>query len=541
MSAETPLLPARMLNEYTYCRRLFALEWLHGEWADNRDTVDGKRVHRRVDVESKADVDEPGPTRQLWLSDDELRLTAKLDLVESADGEAIPVDYKRGKPREDGQAWMPERVQVCAQGLLLRAHGYRCERGYLWFAEARRRVEVVLDDELVEQTLAYRDAALDLAETGALPPPLLDSPRCPRCSLVGICLPDETNLLRRRSAQVRPIAPARQRGGAVHVQFPGGSVGKRGAELSIRDRGKEVGRVRIQDTTTLAVYGNVSVSAQALSALAERGVPVGYHSYGGWFQGLFTPPGGHGVPARVEQHRAASDEERKRSLAAGFVRGKIRNCRVLLRRNGEGVDAATLKELKRLADKAPAAPNVESLRGVEGAAARLYFAHFDSMLHTDEVAFAFDGRNRRPPRDPVNAVLSLGYSMLARECTAALWRVGLDPYVGFLHELRPGRPALALDLMEEFRPVVADSVAIRAFNTGELDPDDFVIRSAGVNLSTPGRKRFLGAFERRLEQELSHPEFGIRMSYRRIIEVQARLLARTLLGELDTYPALSVR
>jgi CRISPR-associated protein Cas1 len=155
--------------------------------------------------------------------------------------------------------------------------------------------------------------------------------------------------------------------------------------------------------------------------------------------------------------------------------------------------------------------------------------------------FRFDGRNRRPPRDPVNALLSFAYACLARELTAVLHGIGLDPFVGFLHQPRYGRPALALDLMEEFRPIVADSVVITAINNNEVGPSDFLVRPTGVALTDRGRRAFIQTLERRLDELATHPVFDVRLSYRRILEVQARLLAKVLLGEIDEYPEYRVR
>ncbi len=541
------LLPVRMLNEHVYCPRLFALEHVCGEWAPSADTVDGSRVHRRVDQESRVGLDElakqeAAQVRAVHLADEGLRLVAKIDLVEAEDGELVPVDYKRGRaPPEDRPPWDPERVQLCAQGLLLRAQGHTCRRGFLWFAESRRRVEVFFDPALVELTLAHRDRALALVEQGELPPPLVDSPKCPRCSLVGICLPDETNLLSGRAERVRPLVPARDDGVPLHVQLHGGRLGKDHAEIVIRDREGVVGRARMGETSAVSLYGNASISTPLMAELANRGIPVAFHSYGGWFRAMLVPSGGHGLAARIAQYGAAREPEQALSFARAFVEAKILNSRVLLRRNASELDQEVPRELRLLAGKAAVAEGQGELLGLEGAAARLYFQHFERMLRTPPGAFDFEGRNRRPPRDPVNAMLSFAYSFLARECTAALLRVGLDPYLGLMHQPRPGRPGLALDLMEEFRPVLADSAVVRAINNGEVGEDDFVVRSTGTSLTTAGRRAFIRSIERRLAEEVIHPSFGTRLSYRRVLEVQARLLSKSLLGELDGYPAFRVR
>lgn len=186
---------------------------------------------------------------------------------------------------------------------------------------------------------------------------------------------------------------------------------------------------------------------------------------------------------------------------------------------------------------------MEELLGVEGNAAAIYFSHFSRLLKPGPggPVFDFTTRNRRPPGDPVNALLSFAYTLLVRTITVTLLSVGLDPYRGFYHQPRYGRPALALDLMEPFRPLIAESSVVQAINNGEIHMDDFVRATGSAALRPEGRRRFIAAFERRLSQEVTHPIFQYRASYRRIIELQARLLGRHLLGELTEFPQVVVR
>lgn len=179
----------------------------------------------------------------------------------------------------------------------------------------------------------------------------------------------------------------------------------------------------------------------------------------------------------------------------------------------------------------------------KGAAANRYFQNFQNMLREapDDLGFDFSTRNRRPPKDPVNALLSFAYAMLTREWTMALSSVGLDPYRGFYHQPRFGRPALALDMMEPFRPLVADSVVLTVINNGEIRPEDFISAAGGCNLKDAGRKKFIQAFERRLQQEITHPIFKYRINYRQLFEVQSRLLVRWLGDEIPTYPVFMTR
>jgi CRISP-associated protein Cas1 len=204
--------------------------------------------------------------------------------------------------------------------------------------------------------------------------------------------------------------------------------------------------------------------------------------------------------------------------------------------------------MKTMAERAERSENIESLLGIEGSAAKAYFEEFAGMIKpgddlepTSRFTFDFQGRNRRPPRDPVNALLSLAYSMLAKDLTIACYAVGFDPYMGFYHQLRHGRPALALDLMEPFRPLIADSAVLSAVNTRMVTDRDFVRAGSSIALTPRGRKGFFRAYELRMDSLVTHPLFEYRVSYRRLLEIQARLLARVIEGEIASYPVFVTR
>ena len=545
-----PPIPLRILNEYVYCPRLAYLEWVQGEFTDNADTVDGRVVHRRVDASRGRlpppdDVEAlPGVKRRfsVALTDEGLGITGKMDLVEIADGEVSPVDTKRGRPPDvPERAWPPERVQVAAQILLLRAHGYRCDRGFLSFPETHERVEVVLDPELEQLTRETIQRVRELGEAG-IPPPLVDSPKCTRCSLVSICLPDEVNALNGTGAMDRPLRAPTALGQSLYVLEPGSVVGKSGDRIEVRADGKVVEALRARELQDVQVFGNVQVTTGALSALVKRNVPVAYFSRGGWLDAVVTGMTHKNVELRREQYRAADDAPRCLGFARSIVNGKIRNARTLLRRNAKGDVSAALRELSRCADAARRAPDLGTLLGIEGAAARAYFQSFTEMLREDgRVAFDLDGRNRRPPKDPMNALLSFLYSMLTRDASCALLLSGLDPFLGLYHQARYGKPALALDLCEEFRPIVADSVAVGLLNNGELTEADFIVHPLGSALTTDGRKVVLGAYERRMRQTIRHPRFRYSIAYRQVLSVQARLMGRFFLGEVAEYPTFLTR
>lgn len=541
------LVPARMVNEYIYCPRLFYLEYVQGEWAESKDTLEGATAHRRVEQEAGRlpPAEELAPedrvsARSILLSAPDLGLIARMDLLEG-DGDAVrPVDYKKGSPGPNGP-WEPELAQLCVQGLILRENGYRCDEGVLYYATTKKRFVVVFDAPLIERTLT---AVRDLREAAALPvppAPLVDSPKCPRCSLVGICLPDEVSLLRGEPLpEVRRLVPARDDAQPLYVQQQGASVGRSGERLVIRRREEEDVTVRLLDVSQLSLYGNVQLSAQALRALAEREVTIFHHTYGGWLTAITSPVPGRNVELRARQYRLADDKEEALRISRAIVSGKLRNQRTLLRRNHPGPVEGTLRELRRLARLAQEASSTDRLFGLEGMAAKAYFSAFAEMLR-DPMDFHITGRDRRPPPDPVNAVLSFLYSLLVKDAVRGLMAAGLDPYRGVYHRLRYGRPSLALDLMEEFRPLVADSTALVLFNNRVLDRSDFLVRGRSCALCDQARREVIRAYEARMDTLIRHPIFGYQVSYRRVVEIQARLLARVIAGEISTYRPFTTR
>jgi len=613
------LIPARMLNEFAYCPRLCYLEWVQGEWADNLETHQGTFGHRVVDHPSRGSVpagqlqadaqpstadgdppksetdsdaesdqgkagrkleppssevdSEPIHARSLTLSAPREGLIAKLDLLELDGNEATPVDYKRGRvPNVPEGAYEPERVQLCAQGLILRENGFQSNEGVLYFIESRRRVVIPFDEELVERTRELAKQMRFTADEGVIPEPLEDSPKCPRCSLVGICMPDEVNWLRQRPERrvqrpeqspdgkestgkqlafdfdappkppsPRQLMPTNDCALPLYLQDHGLSLSKSGDQLIVKKKGQTLQKVRLLDVSQVCLYGSIHITEPALREVVTRGVPVCHFSYGGWFYGLTSGMAHRNVELRIAQYATAASEPSALELARQFVIGKVKNCRTLLRRHLQSDDRdRILDQLNDLIFKAGRTREVGSLLGLEGMAAKSYFGGFGQLLKGGP-AFDITGRNRRPPRDPVNALLSFVYSLLVKELTVTAQAVGFDPMLGFYHRPRYGRPSLALDVCEEFRPLIADSTVLTLVNNGEVSEDSFIQRAGSFALTPAGRRAVMAAFERRLQSEVTHPLFGYRISYRRILEVQMRLLARTLLRELDEYPAFCTR
>lgn len=573
-------LPARMLNEFVYCPRLFFYEWVDGVFAHNADTVEGGHRHARVDKKRGAlpdadalDMDERIHSTSVEAASERLGLIAKIDLVEAEGGLVVPVDYKKGAPQEseDGpQAWPADRVQSAVQALVLRDAGYRCDEAIVFYAATKQRIRFAVDETLVDETLAALAQARAVAASGVIPPPLIDSPKCPRCSLVTICLPDETwtaatlpdddgaarllpfdegmtgaDVDTAPRANPRRLVPARDDLRPLYVTGHGLTVGVRNEILQVRDRGGVIQEARLMDVSQLNVFGNVQVTAAAIDGLCRDDKPVSHFSTGGWLHAVTRGMTLKNVFLRRAQFRRADDETWCLFVARDIVTTKIRNQRTLLQRNHLEPPARALEMLKRLAQSAQRAASLATLLGIEGTAARTYFEQFSGMIKVDEgedrPAFEFTHRNRRPPRDAVNALLSLAYALLTRDLVTVCHAVGFDPYIGFFHQPRFGRPALALDLMEGFRPLLADSAVLMALNSRMVRPADFVSSGGAVALTASGRKGLLRAYEQRMDQLVTHPLFGYRVSYRRILEIQVRLFARVIGGELSRYPGFETR
>ena len=329
----------------------------------------------------------------------------------------------------------------------------------------------------------------------------------------------------------------------LYVQTQGIYLRQEGETVVAEKDGQVLMRLPIHTLSGLVTFGNVMCSPFLLHLCAERGVAVSFLSEHGRFLARATGPVSGNVLLRVAQVRAHDDPDRKGDIARSCVAGKIANDRnLLLRRMRDHGDTPALRTaaaaladvLLRLRDSPPDAARI---RGLEGEAAAAYFAAFNDLLLANREAFAIASRNRRPPTDPMNALLSFLYPLLAHDCRGALEGVGLDPQVGFLHELRSGRPSLALDLMEEFRAPVADRLALTLVNRQQLAPKDFKTTESGaVQLSESARKDVLLAWQQRKLETVTHPFLDEKVPVGLLPHLQALLLARHLRGDLDAYP-----
>ncbi len=580
-----PPMPVRRLQNYMYCPRQFYLQWVENLFEENGDTATGTALHRQADQPSRMDderattlrdgLPEGAKLRSLRLESETLCLVGVMDIVEGGPDGTCVVDYKKGSAKRDDEgnryASEADSVQVASYALLLREHGTPVESAAIYYAEDKRRVPVSLTEELFVLTLKSLAEARAVAVSGKMPPPLVNDRRCDFCSAYPICLPRESHWwaqARERAVaedtQLRlafppgdlpseftgepptdhdplpPPRPPRDDGELLVVQKAGSQVGQRGGEIIVTIKKEVVRKLPLHQVRAIYLYGAVQVTAQAAESCLEHGIDVAYFAASGRFLGLLRGLPASGVDARLGQARMFAEPFFRLRQSRECIRAKIHNQRTMLMRNGDVPDRV-LRLLAEARDATEDVRDLGELLGCEGAAASLYFEQFASMLKGAEWRFDFQGRNRRPPRDPVNALLSLGYSILAKELAGVCHAVGLDPFLGFMHQPRYGRPALALDLMEEFRPLIADSVAISLVNRGEVTPEDFISAATGTFLNEQGRRRFWEAWFRRMDTEVSHPQFGYKMSYRRMLEVQARQLWRVVRGDAPFYHGFTTR
>lgn len=549
-----PLLPVRRLHNYSYCPRICYFQWVENVFVDNVDTALGDAVHKRVDLPDKLCLDEilglkGRITRSLELSSEQHHLTGVIDLLEQDEqGHCHLVDYKKGHPWRDEQgqycAKSYDAIQLAAYAVLLEEHGFVVRTARIYYAEAKTHVSVELSEELRDTCITLIRDCLSMAESKQCPAPLLDSGRCEYCSLYPVCLPRESHEWQQpsneRETTLRAPMPKHDEGEILVVQNREAYISLRGGRIRVSVKKEELTSHPIEQLQAVYLYGAIQVSSQALQALISRGCVVSHFSAAGRFIGLSHGMPSSGIDARMGQYKLWDHPDRRLCVARELIRCKIHNQRVNLMRNGD-ISSCNLKEMANLRDSCKGQADLDSLRGVEGRAAAIYFSQFSSMLKSEIPEFDIQFRNRRPPKDPVNSLLSLAYSILSKELAGIAYSIGLDPFLGFFHSPRYGRPALALDMMEEFRPLIADSVVITLINRGEIAAKDFEYTTRGVVLKDDARRQFWRAWARRMDTEVTHPSFSYRMSYRRMMIVQMRQFWRFCRGDVSNFKGFTTR
>ena len=331
----------------------------------------------------------------------------------------------------------------------------------------------------------------------------------------------------------------------LYVTTPDAYLSLDGENIVLLQDKNELGRVPLHNLEGIVCFGYRGVSPALMGACAERGIGLCFLTPHGRFLSRISGPVSGNVILRKTQYFQAEDERRSLEIAKSFLLGKIYNGRWCLERlkrdhpmriNQERLDTAIRQMLHSIAELEKAQTR-EELMGIEGIAAKAYFGEFSQMILRNEESFSFDGRNRRPPLDPVNAMLSFAYTLLGNEIAGALEAVGLDPAVGYLHTIRPGRASLALDMLEELRAPLADRFVVTQINLGIFNGKDFLKKENGaVFMTDDARKRFLSAWQKRKQETIVHPYLKEKIPWGMAAYAQALLLARYLRGDLDAYP-----
>lgn len=332
--------------------------------------------------------------------------------------------------------------------------------------------------------------------------------------------------------------------GTVYVTTDDAFVGKTDERLRVRAEKKTLLDVPMIKVDGVVILGRATVSPAALIELLERKIPLSFMTGTGRFLGRLEPEPNKNIFVRSAQWEAAGETPRSIHAVQGFIRGKLKNYRsMLLRAQREGITdlQSGIARLEQAIKPINQTSIIDALRGLEGAGSAAYFTHFGHLIRNDQ--FSFKTRNRRPPIDPVNALLSFGYALLLHDIQGAINIVGFDPYLGYLHTQRYGRPSLALDLMEEFRPLIVDAMVLSAINRKALVPDDFSSEpvSHAVSLTDDGRRKFLRLYEQKKQSKFKYPVMGRQFTYQETFEIQARLLAKYLMGETEQYPPLVLK
>jgi CRISPR-associated protein Cas1 len=533
------------LHALAYCERLFYLEEVEELYTQNPEVFAGRRLHAELEKQEGEDWEE------LFLESAELGLRGKVDALRERNGQVIPYEHKRGKAAQDSQnkpeAWESDRLQILAYAYLLEySLKVTIPEGRIRYHADNVLVKVSVDDlgrHLVRDAI---NRANTLRNSPLRPPVTTNERLCTRCSLAPVCLPEEARLNHDREWKPIRLFPEDDDRPIIHVLEPGASVGRTGEQLKISRRDQPVEVLPVQQTGQVVLHSFSQISTQALHFCADQGIGVHFVSGGGRYVGSFDSRQGS-IHRRIRQYAALTDEGLCLELSKQLVTCRGQSQRKFLMRSARNKEHPSLKDairqLKVMLKQVPRAHSLASLLGMEGNMAALYFGAFSHILSSDlPPELHFFGRNRRPPRDCCNALLSFGYALLLKDVMNAILTVGLEPALGFYHQPRTQAPPLALDLMEIFRVPLVDMPVVASLNRGQWSSsEDFEKRGEAVWLNDVGRKKFIKIYESRKQESWKHPITQYSLTYRRLLELEVRLLEKTWNGEGNLFAQIAVR
>jgi CRISPR-associated protein Cas1 len=543
---DDPLISVAALHALAYCERLFYLEEVERIRIADASVFAGRRLHVEL---AKEDAD--GTWDKVTLESETLGICGTVDVLRRRDGRIVPYEHKRGRAagkRGAYETWESDRIQVGAYALLAEeAFGQVIEEARVRYHATKATVRLPVDVALRADVRAAVDRARMLRDTVERPPVTENERLCARCSLAPVCLPEEARLA--ADADFRPIRllPQHTERQTLHIVEPRARVGRSAQEIVVTIADEPPKRFPVGEVGSIILHGFAQITSQALRLCADEDVAVHWMTLSGGLIGSLAPSAASGQ-RHLRQFAALSNVGLSLGLAKRLVRAKVSGqLRFLLRATRdqartERVDRA-LRGLRQRLRTILVAADAQMLLAIEGSAAREYFDALPDLLNADlDPRLGFDGRNRRPPADRFNALLSFGYGMAYRQTVAAVIAVGLHPGIGFYHRPRSSAQPLALDIMEMFRVPLVDMAVIAALNRRTFDADDdFVVASGRVLLSERGRPKLIEAIERRLQDEWRHDVVGYSLSYARIVELEVRLLEKEWLGEGGLFARFRIR
>ncbi|WP_027013653.1 CRISPR-associated endonuclease Cas4/Cas1 [Corynebacterium freiburgense] len=530
---DTDVIPISLVVHTVFCPRRAWLE-TNGEQTDTAQMQHGHSAHKNVD---RVSTSRKHQQRSVPVSSPSLGLVGRCDAIEEmSNGELRVVEYKATPIKRTPKVTEANRMQLVLQGICLTEEGRKVTEYAVHFTDHHKTVSVDIDDDDRQRALEFLRRTRKIVESSVAPPPLIDSPLCNLCSHISVCLPDEHHgkVLERRVLASNPDSQI------AHITTQGARASVQRGRLRVVKGDEVIGDVPMERIQGVVVHGNIDLSSALIRELLWRNSTVVWCSSSGRVYGWSKPAYGPNGLARLKQH--VMSDRGNLLIASEMISCKIANQATLLRRNGH--DSETVETLRKLQKDVLEIASQQELFGLEGEAASLYFSSFSSMLREkslQELDWQWIGRHGRGANDHINILLNYTYALLVSECIRAILSCGLDPHAGFLHSSNRNKPALALDLMEEFRAPIADSVVITLINRHQLSKRSFSRIGNVLRLSEDGRKAVISAFEKRINTEFRHPVFEYSVTWRRAIEVQARLVLGVIDGTQKVYRGVKIR
>ncbi len=529
---EVPLTRVMALHALGYCERLFYLEEVEEIRVANADVYAGRRIH--------AQLPQIAPElTSFTIESERLGLKGKLDCVKRDGNRWVPFEVKKGRSagRQGEGVWPSDELQLTAYAMLLEEHlGAPVLEGQIHYCADRRTITLPMVPARREKVLRAIARANELRRSPSRPPVTTDERLCAKCSLAPVCLPEEDRVASKGGHQqaVPRYFPEKDDGLTVHVLEPGARVGKAGERLIISSPGGESREIPVADIRAVVLHGPAQISTQAIHFCARREIPVHWLSGSGKYIGGISYGAG-GIQRRIRQFSAMQDPNLKlylsRKIAAAKISSQLSYLMRATRGQAEQRESITglLNTIRQGVSSVQKANSVDEIRGYEGMAGKAYFSALPVLI--SQPAFVPNGRTRRPPRDPFNALLSFLYSLLYQDILQAIMVVGLDPCYGIIHTPRSAAYPLALDLQELFRVPLVDITAIGAVNRKAFSPEtDFVRTGEQVWLSNEGKKKAIALYTNRKNDCWKHPVLKYSLSYERTLELEVRLLEKEWSG-----------